>query len=657
MNRVNELGWKCLLTPFAWQAARQQASPVPKRLKRALLTSFDAVDAGLLVEHILPHWCRVSRDLMDDDASRNPFVVELSESLKSVESFIVVTSTTFSDGSCPYPWLWQSVRWVMVGARQQAVQHAKLWLLEWDEPSILEVCVSSANLTMSSFRDQIQEAWRCAIPLEASSQRHRESWGILPDFVEELADSCAPSSRDLVRAFTQLFNHAICPGGVRFMASVPGTHSKQTLRGRPWGLKGLTGAMPTSPGRPKAIVTAPVVGGWRSFQLQSWLRACECPRSGLTLGWISNDTIQYKGHWTLPSKTFGILRELGASIKGIVQQRDTPTPSVHEQHRSGDPRWLHAKLYGFSRGRGHNTLVTSANFTPAAWGRPTPDGLRIENFELGVLLEGRRYPLELEPLDKDRVLIEEPTSDSSRGEIVWAEAEWDGTRISVEYRVASVENKVRVVVVLAVADGIAAEEHDRGPFPGKGTCRRLQISWPDSVGTPVQATLKTTGETTCTIPVRDSRDFQVRISAPLPQPGLDEKTEECLREQLLLERYNAALTAAEGDAGEDPTEPGDDPPLMAATSDYSVLAFEQAREWFAIIDEWQKRILAVQAAKEDNTQMRILLSADGRRLKEYFERQGDQLVDSGCRIAASLVVEEMHLRLQNTNTNSEGPAG
>src|SRR5260370_40934882 len=111
------------------------------------------------------------------------------------------------------------------------VVHSKT-LKSASEPlnSYLEVCISSANLTISAFQDQIQAAWRCAVPLENASQRRRQSWGILPEFVEELANACSPSSGDKIRSFMELFDHAMCPEGIQFLASVPGTHSPDTLR-------------------------------------------------------------------------------------------------------------------------------------------------------------------------------------------------------------------------------------------------------------------------------------------------------------------------------------------------------------------------------------------------------------------------------------------
>ena len=193
----------------------------------------------------------------------------------------------------------------------------------------------------------------------------------------------------------------MCPEDIRFVASVPGTHSSDTLRQRPWGLAGLRKAMPRTPGRPKAYATAPVIGTWSKNDLSAWLEACRCGADQLTLGWISNDVIQYRGHWTLPSTTKDLFLKEGISVAALPRHTDAQTPITHDGHHPGDKRWLHAKLYGFSSGKGHALLLTSANFTPAAWGRQTPAGLRIDNFELGVLLEGARYPFHLGPLDPE----------------------------------------------------------------------------------------------------------------------------------------------------------------------------------------------------------------------------------------------------------------
>jgi Tyrosyl-DNA phosphodiesterase len=640
---MNNAEWKNLLSPFSWKAARDAGEHAPDRLKRALLTSFDAIDAPLLVEHLLPHWFRIRGEIGDDDTSRNPFLVELSEYLKSVESLVVVSSAAFPEGHCPYPWLWRFLRPVMVGAETKAVQHSKLWLLEWDDPSTLEVCISSANLTISAFQDQIQAAWRCAIPLVTASRSRRQSWGILPEFVEELANACSPSSRDTIRSFTKLFDHASCPEGVQFLASVPGTHSLETLGQRPWGLAGLRRAMPrTAGGRPKAYATAPVIGSWSQNELFKWLEACGCDAKQLTVGWISNDVIQYRGHWTLPSTTKDLFLNQGVRVAALKRHADAQTPITHDGHHPGDQRWLHAKLYGFSSGKRHALLLSSANFTPAAWGRQTATGLRIDNFELGVLLEGVQYPFHLEPLDPESILVQEVASPVQDDAIVWAEALWDGNTILIAYRPAIDQTVVSAVTVHAIADGRMHQANYQASSTNKGSLRTVHLPWDKIDSIPVEAELIVTDRAACLLPILDVRAIEERLLSPMPQLGLDHRTEERLREQLLLERYRGTVVA-----GEDDEVPPDTDSFSARTvDDYSIPMFAQAREWFAVADDWHKRLVA---ANGGGGMMRTVLLGDGKSLLRYFDRQCREHVHEGHRIAASLVAQELASHIQHAD--------
>jgi hypothetical protein len=642
---MNDAEWKTLLSPFSWKAARDAGEDAPNRLKRGLLTSFDAVDARLLVEHLLPSWLRVTREIGDDEASRNPFLVELSEKLKTVDSLVVVSSTTFPEGPCPYPWLWRFLRPTTVGAEKKAVQHAKLWLLEWDEPRTLEVCISSANLTISAFQDQIQAAWRCSVPLEGASPRRPQSWGILPTFVEELANACGPSSGEKIRPFMELFEHAMCPEGVQFMASVPGTHSSETLKQRQWGIAGLRKAMPKTPGRPKAYATAPVIGSWAQDDLSAWLDACRCGTQQFAVGWISNDALQYRGHWTLPSMTRDLFLKQGVSISALPRAADTLAPITHDGHRPGDKRWLHAKLYGFSSGKGHSLLLTSANFTPAAWGSQSTAGLRIDNFELGVLLEGVRYPFQLEPLDPDHILTQDPVVEAQNDAIAWAEAQWDGNTITIAYRSVIDESVVSAITVHAIADGCATHTNYSEVSIDECPLRTVRLPWERIDAIPVVAELILADGPTFLVPIIDARAVEDRLKSPMPQLGLDNRTEERLREQLLLERYRGTVLA-----GEDNETP---PETVGETArnlgDYSLLAFVQAREWFEVVDDWHRRLVATQSGES----MHTVLLHDGKALHRYFERQSREHVHDGRKVAALLVTQELALHLQHAESSRE----
>jgi hypothetical protein len=167
-----------------------------------------------------------------------------------------------ADGT--YGWIWRSIRPLTVGRRRHAVQHAKLWLFHWgakDEAGVeyLEIVVSSTNLTRAAFKDQIQAAWRACIelhPLHSESRLH--GWGILPAFLRELAASAGDDSR--LAPFLELLARADCPEGVTFVASVPGTQSRQVLRRTPWGAAGLKESLPSGRGAVTISILSPFIG-------------------------------------------------------------------------------------------------------------------------------------------------------------------------------------------------------------------------------------------------------------------------------------------------------------------------------------------------------------------------------------------------------------
>src|SRR5262249_7131383 len=162
-------------------------------------------------------------------------LLELNRRLTQLHGNLVVVSSTVREEpvdaeegqSATYGWIWRSIRHLTVGIRGRAVQHAKLWLLHWgavdnDGVEYLEIVVSSSNLTRAAFRVQIQAAWRACIELHPQrSEKRLKGWGLLPDFLRELAASAGDQNR--LEPFVELLARGDCPGGVTFVASVPGT--------------------------------------------------------------------------------------------------------------------------------------------------------------------------------------------------------------------------------------------------------------------------------------------------------------------------------------------------------------------------------------------------------------------------------------------------
>src|SRR5262249_48809050 len=128
----------------------------------------------------------------------------------------------------------------------------------------------------------------------------------------------------------------------------------------------------------------------------------------------------------------------GATLLHLRHEPDDyVNTDFHPEHRQEDSRWSHAKVYSFKRGTARRLLVTSANFSPAAWGRLNAHGeLTIENFELGVCVEQAAWPFnDLEGFDgeQDAATVPElPSRGTAR--IMWARAVWDGNKVDVDCR-------------------------------------------------------------------------------------------------------------------------------------------------------------------------------------------------------------------------------
>jgi hypothetical protein len=268
----------------------------------------------------------------------------------------------------------------------------------------------------------------------------------------------------------------------------------------------------------------------------------------------------------------------------------------------------------------------------------TPAGLRIDNFEIGVLLQGVRYPFQLAPLDPEYVLVQEAVLEPRDEAIAWAEAMWDGKTIVIAYRSAIDEIIVSSITVHAIADGCASQTYYDAFSAGEGSLTTIRLPWDKTVSIPVEAELTLTDSATCLVPIIDARAVEERLRSPMAQLGLDNRTEEQLREQLLLERYRGTVLA-----GEDNEAPADTETSSTRTlDDYSLPAFSQAREWFAIADDWHTRLMASNCDEP----MRTVLLDDGKSLLRYFERQSREHVHEARKVAASLVAQELTSHLQ-----------
>jgi hypothetical protein len=660
-------------TDCGWQTLIKSVAPQGCALAAALLTTYDRAEARLLAETLLPEWLALSHIPGDADAlEQTSFSLELDARLKNLHNRIVVISSTVREDPVEadvaaaaavdeglYPWIWRSIRQLTVGKTGQAVQHAKLWLLHWEQPKkeneanedkgtreYLEIVVSSANLTRAAFKDQIQAAWRVCLPLLPKSSKARSSaWGVLPDFVRALADSCGDATQ--LDRFTDLLARADCPAGVSFIASVPGKHPSRAQ----WGAAGLRSATPSGRGAVKVLILSPFVGAWRADSLAQWCRHFEGVPAQLSLAWIEKNH-PWEPHWQLPAATLTELVAAGSTLLQLMLEpgNDKLSHHFHSEHHSNDVRWSHAKLYAFQRGNSRRLLLTSANFSQAAWGKRATNGdLTIDNFELGVCIEQAAWPLgQLAPFaTHENVATRTEKLMRGRCLIPWAEASWDGKHIRLECKSQS-------ALTGEVLSRKAPLKVARWQ-PGSGALWAAQIPWADVKHLPQSVALHCETET-LNVPVFDMREPAAR-ELSFPEEILDADIQ-ALNDQLLLERYGGKAvtedettdatvfdsTAADDDApGNDgtPSQNAGTPGDTTSADSYAVESFVVARQMLDISDIWAK--LVTQAQHGSSAFMLDGLLRDGVLLKAAFDRKASAKNGMGAVLAA----EELALRLKH----------
>jgi hypothetical protein len=649
---------------FGWQSLLQTDAPASCPLKAALLTTYDRADERFLAEHLLPVLLKLSREPDGEGAERQYFLLELDQRLKHLHGHLFVVSSTSREEpgdedegeSGTYGWLWRSIRHFTVGSRGRAVQHAKLWMLHWGAADAdgatdyLELVVSSTNLTGAAFRGQVQAAWRACIELQPQRSNERlRGWGILPNFLQELAASAGEQGQ--FDSFVELLARAECPAGVSFVASVPGTFSPQMLRRTPWGVAGLEEVAPSGKGTVRISVLAPFVGSWGAEALKSWCATFEGSPDRTTLVWIDqNHPWARAARWVLPETTLDTLIKLGATLVKLRQSADEQdeTDAFHDEHRLVDDRWSHAKVYSLTRGKSRRLLVTSANFSQAAWGRPTDKGgLAIENFELGVCIEQAVWPPfdNLEPFENERnasTVSQLPSRDTAF--ILWTRAVWDGNTVAIDCRCEAGREPAG-----AVQNSGASIVVTEWTVDADGRCHSARVPWADSKHPPMLIRLTCEHETVC-VPVFDGRPSLDR-ERTIP-PEVDENAAQSMRDELLFEIYGGRVAGdAEGEESppeDDESDQEDGNDAAGHTDSYSVPSFVLARWHLGVVDNWADQVqrAAMRGSEEFD---RHVLRRDGEFLIEAFERQADRDTEKGpaCAIGARLAAEELTLRLRH----------
>lgn len=582
--------------------------PSGGRLIEAWLTSFERPDASLLVEHLLPSLLGANNSLSREFRERNVFFGELGTALDALHGRLTVISSPPRGAreDSQYPWLWRYVSHFNVGSEARAVQHAKIWAFHWkiEDEEALELHVSSTNLTASAFKSQLQAGWQVTLTLgERTSESTRRSWGQLVPFLEKLGASAGVVAATRVGRLVALLGRAERPADVAFVASVPG---------------GKSAARQLADFEPSEIhVLTPTIGEWNERTLAAWTAEVGISPKRVHLKWISEaHPWAASSGWALSKAASEKLQRSGVQLDCLPEEA-----RFTAEHRDGDPRWSHAKLYLLRSRRRRRLLVTSANWSASAWGagRTAP-----RNFELGVVFDSEWTDLEAlgEPFDPPECVpfCVDRAGDEARGSTLeWAEARWDGERIALRARSTDIIAPISVVVTF-----LGSEEEQLLLARGEAS-----IAWNDAVKTPLAACF-TQGAEVLEVDVIDLRPPSEFAKTPLPE--VDPAVEKALREAFLLERYGGPVVDAESIPGLGDGRRRAGPTASAA--DYAVQAWTEARAAFRVVDHWRAALEEAAADAPRREQVRL----DGAELRALFARRGGP--------GALIVAEELGWRLE-----------
>ena len=643
---------------FGWESLLCTDVPEGCSLKAALFTTYDRADERLIVEHLLPVLLKLSREPEGEGVERQYFLLELDLRLKQLHDRILVVSSAAreepGDGeeceSGTYGWIWRFIRHATVGRQRKAVQHAKLWLLHWgaadaDGTEYLEIVVSSTNLTRAAFKGQLQAAWRVCLELRPSRSGVRLlNWGVLPDFLRELAKSADETEH--MAPFVELLARADCPVGITFVASVPGTHPRQELRHTPWGAAGLHQIAPPGRGKVSASVLCPFVGSWNEGTLTRWCTKFEGSPDRLQLVWIDKDH-PWARAWILPKVTLRALKKAGATLLLLRHAGDGNRDAglFHEEQHPADDRWSHAKLYSLKRGTSHRLLVTSANFSPAAWGNENKNGeLIIENFELGVCIEQGAWPFDLDafPSVNSAATVWQLPAHSAPP-VAWARAAWNGKVVSVSCRcMATVTLHGQII---STGKCVRVANWTTSP---NGQLRSARVAWTEARRPPSWVRLTCEGKT-MSVAIFDERPSRERENAVPPE--VDKDVCQTMRDELLFEQYGGRVATEDEEALNGTVDAPGNPDEQQAEGvggrrpdSYAVPAFVLGRRHLQVVDNWAEQVKCT-ANRSTNEFERKALRRDGGQLIEAFKRQAVRERKNG--IGATLAAEELTIRLKH----------
>lgn len=604
-------------------------------LLAAFITTFDPPQAEVLVQDLLPAWLELTNSYVDEGADKLRFYAELEDGLKRLRGRFTIVSSMGAQEQSGHGWIWRYISRLQIGFKRAAVQHAKLWMFHRaggeGEPQTLEVIVSSQNLTENGFRDQIQAGWRCIIPLLDEPVAHRKgSWGVLPSFLDELRQACGPGGARTVPYWQELLLRAVCPKGATFVASVPGRHPTKPAPGEAaWGVAGLR-LLGGSRGR-SLTTMAPTIGHWNVASLKKWAQIAGLSDFSLSIAWVE-PAHPWASHWQLNEATNSTLNSCNVSWLRLPLPRGMHRwrSPLCDEHKQGDTRWSHAKLYELGSNAAPQLLCTSANFSRAAWGDPCDDeSIEIDNFELGVAIPAHAGLSGL-PCNQEFVRatclveFEKPTDQP----IAWMAAQWDGQSLRIETRLTEgvhLEDRVGVKGSKKMKfEGLLLPAMRNG---------KLLLSWPSAIrGVPLRAKLTTTDGHECDVAVEDLRP--VESSEWLCNAGTPEEMQDAA-DQMLEEKYDFF-----DDTRSVPPQ-GKDLGGAPSGASYAVAAYEDSRRRFATIDHWIEII-----GKADLTMRGDILS-DGERIAERWAAVALKENRGGIAKSAALAAEELRGRVRD----------
>jgi Tyrosyl-DNA phosphodiesterase len=579
------------------------------------MTTFEPPDAALLVEHLLPSLLDMNPPVSQEGKERNVYFGELGTSLEALRGrFSIISSPAKAERQhSQYPWLWRYVSHYTVGEKKHAVQHAKLWAFHWGVGGkrLLELRVSSTNLTTSAFKDQLQAGWQATLPLGNSADYGKsETWGELARFLKSIGASAGTAASTRTDRLIALLDRVECPKGVHFIASIPGEESAAQQ---------LKKFMPS-----ELHIFTPTIGNWDDVTLLAWASDVGLDRKKLHLKWISDQHPWSKSDgWVLTPNTEKLLSDKNL---GVQLERFPSDAALVDEHLKEDPRWSHAKLYLLRKGKKSKLLVTSANWSASAWGAGSR---KPRDFELGVIFESEW--LALKDIGETFTSTEKPYCVDRKDKkkestlLEWAQATWDGTSIELRARSSSKEPSAIEATI---------------SFYGEAKQRRVSLldgvtslPWADSKQTPINArfTQETEdGVAALDVDVLDLRAPQAFAETPLPE--VDPSLAADLRERFLLQRYGG--TVVDDDSNGSPQVQRLRGDAIGAAADYTLQAWVEARACFAVIDQW---CAAYEQAAEDKT-LREHVLFDGEELLALFRRRVGP--------ANELVAEELGWRLE-----------